>query len=82
MQGRRCGARGRMVSSTTEQSLRCQSENKKVWHLIEVMVERRYQGEEKRTGARKGKGEEVRGGSRRESRTTEVYSTVQETEVG
>ena len=46
------------------------------------MVERRDQGEEKRTGERKEKGKEVRGGSTRESRTAEVNSAVQEPDVG
>jgi len=82
MHGRRHRARGQMVSSNTEQSSRCQSEEIKNLRSIEEMVERRDQGEEKRTGERKEKGKEVRGGSTRESRTAEVNSAVQEPDVG
>jgi hypothetical protein len=50
--------------------------------LIEEVVELRTQGEEKRTGEGKEKGNVVRGGSTRESRTAKVNSTVQEPDVG
>jgi len=82
MHGRRCGARGKIVSSNTELSSRCQSEENKNLGSIEEVVERREQGEEKCTGERKEKGKEVRGGSTRKSRTAKVNSTVQEPDMG
>ena len=52
-----------------------------VLRSVEEMVERRDQGEVKRTGERKEEGKEVRDGSARGSRTPEVNSTVQEPDV-
>ena len=70
------------MSRNTEQSSRCQSEEKKNLRSIEQVVEQRDQEEEKRTGERKGKGKEVRGGSTHESRTAKVNLTVQEPDMG
>jgi len=70
-----------MVSSNTEQGSGWRSEQSMNVHLIKELVERRSEGEEKRTGEKNEKRKEVRGGSTRESRTSEVNSTIQVQDV-
>ena len=65
------------MASDAEQSSGCQSEENKNLRLIEEVVERLDQREEKPTGEIQEKGMEVRG-----SRTAEVNSTVQELDGG
>jgi len=69
------------VSGNSAQSPSCRSEENRNLHSIEQVVERRDQGEEKRTGERKEKGKEVGGSSARKSRNAEVNPTVQEPNV-
>jgi len=70
------------VPSNTEQSSRCQSKGNMNLRLIEEVVERREEGEEKHAGERKEKVKAVRGGSTWETRTAEVNLTVQAPDVG
>jgi hypothetical protein len=65
-----------------EQNSRCQSEENNNLRSIELVVERRDQGEVMHTGERKDTRKVVRGGSRRETRTAEVNSTFQEPDGG